>query len=96
MLVCVSANGGVETRWPDPALRMLVGTIEGIAIFDRPHGNAQWTFRKIVRPDFHVAALLVVPETGQVFAGNHGGGGLWRSTAVASASGPLLMPVRSR
>ena len=79
MLICVSANGGVETRWPKPALRMLVATIEGIAIFERADEKSRWRFKKIVRPDFHVAALLVVPEAGQVFCGNHGGGGLWRS-----------------
>ena len=79
MLACLSANGGVEYSGTEPLKKLIVGTIEGIYIFERESVQSQWKKSEVIRPDFHVGALLFEPKSKLLFAGTHGGGGLWRS-----------------
>lgn len=92
MLVCVSPNGGAETRSDEPARRLLVGTITGIAVFERDGEGSRWNLRTLVRRDLQVSALLYLPEQRLVLAGGHGAGGLWISRDLGESFSRIAFP----
>lgn len=76
MYACVSPNG--KTTYEGDKLDVIfAGTIGGIHKFVR--AGEGWKKEKVIRPDLHIAALALEPKSGLMFAGAHGGGGLWRS-----------------
>lgn len=84
MLACVSANGGVKYHGDKPLSVIKVGTIGGVYTFERESLLSPWLNKGVSRPDFHVGSLLFEPGSGYLFAGTHGGGGLWRSTDLGN------------
>jgi photosystem II stability/assembly factor-like uncharacterized protein len=56
------------------ASRLLVGTMQGVAVIDLDRKTNHWTVGKIGLPGRHVSALLFEPLRGGVFAGTHGDG----------------------
>jgi photosystem II stability/assembly factor-like uncharacterized protein len=74
MNVCLSPNGAELSRAEQPASRLLVGTIEGITLLDRPRPGAPWAVTGTTLPGKHISALLHEPGRDVIFAGVHRGG----------------------
>jgi photosystem II stability/assembly factor-like uncharacterized protein len=79
MITCLSPNGGIETRAHHPMNRLMVGTLRGIHLLERSGPGAPWQVNGVFLPDFHISSLLYEPRSGRLFAGTHGGKGLWMS-----------------
>ncbi|HUI59108.1 MAG TPA: hypothetical protein VLX90_02730, partial [Steroidobacteraceae bacterium] len=80
MIACLSPNGRTEYAGDAPLKTLKVGTIEGIYTFTRDSQGAAWRVTDRVHPEWPVSSLLLEPRSRLVFAGVHGGGGLWRSS----------------
>ena len=79
MLVCLSPNGRTEYAGEGPVETIKVATIEGIYTFHRPAPGGEWQVLGVTHPEWPVGSLAYEPQSGLLFAGAHGGGGLWRS-----------------
>jgi photosystem II stability/assembly factor-like uncharacterized protein len=79
MITCLSPNGGVETRSDQPMTRLFVATIRGIYALERQAAGSPWNTRLVGLADRHISSLTYEPRSGLLFAGAHGGGGLWKS-----------------
>lgn len=73
----LSPNGQQETEGTGPATRLLVATTKGVATLERAAPGAPWVRTGDSLAEQHVGALLVEPVSGKLFAGAHGGGGIW-------------------
>jgi photosystem II stability/assembly factor-like uncharacterized protein len=80
MTACLSPNGRTEYFGDGPLQTLKVGTIEGIYTFSRGSQAAPWCAVDRVHPEWPVSSLLLEPRSRLMFAGVHGGGGLWRSS----------------
>jgi photosystem II stability/assembly factor-like uncharacterized protein len=79
MLATLSPNGRTAYSGDGPLDEIKVATVEGIYTLRRESGTDSWAIVDRVHPEWPVGSLLYEPETGLLFAGVHGGGGLWRS-----------------
>ncbi|HEY7065229.1 MAG TPA: sialidase family protein [Chloroflexota bacterium] len=83
MTVCLSPNGGNTYPLDAAPGQLLVGTVEGIAVLERPAPGAPWAVARHTLAGQHVSALLWEPRGGGLFAGvhgsPHGASGLYRS-----------------
>lgn len=79
MLMCISPNGGVETTGSERLSRIKVATIGGIVTLERNAEADAWTETGRALQQLHLGSLLYEPLSGRLFAGAHGGGGLWMS-----------------
>jgi photosystem II stability/assembly factor-like uncharacterized protein len=77
MVVAVSPNGGSTYAGEAPPTRLLVATIDGIAVLERG-GADDWHHTTSALGGRHISSLLVEPTRGGIFAGVHGSG-LYRS-----------------
>src|SRR5262249_51341399 len=78
MVVGVSPNGRSTYVGEDPPSRLLVATIEGIAVLERTGTDGDWRHDTTVLDGLHISSILVEPTRGGIFAGVHGSG-LYRS-----------------
>jgi photosystem II stability/assembly factor-like uncharacterized protein len=78
MPICLSPNGGIEASGNTPLRRLLVATIAGIHTLERDESD-KWKVTAHVLPELQIGSLLYEPRSGKLFAGAHGGGGLWCS-----------------
>ncbi len=78
MLVCLSPNGGVVSSGDEPITRLLVATIAGIHTLELDAAR-EWKVVHQALPNLQIGSLLYEPRSKQLFAGAHGGGGLWVS-----------------
>lgn len=85
----LSPNGQNTTQGDGPATRMLVATLEGVAMLRRDGApdapNNEWTLAGRSLADRHVGSLLYEPGSGKLFAGAHADGGIWVSDDGAGA-----------
>jgi photosystem II stability/assembly factor-like uncharacterized protein len=79
IIAVLSCNGGTVTTGLEPASRLLVGTLQGIYIFERQSGG-RWVEKARALSDLHISCILHEPRSGRIFAGAHWGGGLFVST----------------
>jgi photosystem II stability/assembly factor-like uncharacterized protein len=70
----LSPNGGNRCTLDGPATRILVGTIDGVAIVERANEGAGWRLSDRKLAGEHVSSLLYEPKSGGLFAGMHGHG----------------------
>ncbi|MGE3932099.1 MAG: WD40/YVTN/BNR-like repeat-containing protein [Rhodospirillaceae bacterium] len=75
----LSPNGQQDTEGDGPATQMFVATLKGVVTLERPAPGAPWARTATTLEDRHVGALLMEPGSGKLFAGAHGGGGVWVS-----------------
>jgi photosystem II stability/assembly factor-like uncharacterized protein len=75
----LSPNGQNSTQAADPAARIQVATIEGMATLSRKAPGAPWTHTGSSLTERHLGSLLFEPVSGKLFAGAHEDGGLWVS-----------------
>lgn len=80
MVVCLSPNGAAISSSDEPANEILVGTIRGIVHFERESPDLPWKESRRSIEDVHVSSVLYEEESGTIFVGGHGQGGLWAST----------------
>jgi len=78
MVVGISPNGQSTYAGEAPPTRMLVATIDGIAVLERDGAAGDWRRATTVLDGLHISSILVEPTRGGVFAGVHGSG-LYRS-----------------
>ncbi len=97
MITCLSPNGPMIHS--NAASRVLVGTMQGVAILDFDREANRWIARDVTLADRHVSALLFEPSRGGVFAGTHGEGLFFSpdrgETWTAAAEGLTLRNVFS-
>jgi photosystem II stability/assembly factor-like uncharacterized protein len=79
MITCLSPNGGIETRADGPIKRLMIATLRGVHTLERQGPGAPWEQAGASLTDRHISCLLYEPASGRLFAGAHGGGGLWTS-----------------
>ncbi|HLG69371.1 MAG TPA: glycosyl hydrolase [Chloroflexota bacterium] len=72
--VCLSPNGRNVLHQSEPVTRLLVGTIDGVAIVERAGESAPWHAAGHQLAGKHVSSLLWEPKSGSLFAGIHGHG----------------------
>ena len=82
----LSPNGDNLSRGGGPATRLVVATVEGVAIFRRAGRDAPWHLTDRSLEERHVGSLLHEPVSGRLFAGAHADGGLWVSEDGAGAA----------
>ena len=70
---CLSPNGMSVFRGDATARRLLVGTAQGVAVFERAPG-ADWKLSTTLLEGKHISSLLIEPVNGGVYAGIHRGG----------------------
>jgi photosystem II stability/assembly factor-like uncharacterized protein len=75
----LSPNGQNVTFGTGTVTRMLIGTIEGVVTLDRKLRGKPWVETARGLDGLHVSSLLFEPNSGKLFAGCHGDGGLWVS-----------------
>jgi photosystem II stability/assembly factor-like uncharacterized protein len=78
MFTCLSPNGAQLTTGVGAVKRLLVATIRGVYTLDRQVGNS-WTVAAKALEHLQISSLLQEPQSGRIFAGTHGNGGLWSS-----------------
>ena len=71
MIACLSPNGLNEYRGRGPVDRLLVATIDGVAVIERETPVAQWSVTGRVLEGVHISSLMIEPDRGGVFAGSH-------------------------
>src|SRR5476651_664425 len=74
MTVCLSPNGPNIARLSAAPTRLLVATIRGVGVIERPSVDAPWKLAARTLDDRHVSSLAKEPGRGGVFAGAHSGG----------------------
>src|SRR5690348_14098997 len=74
MTVCLSTNGSITSTHDGPPTRLLVPTLDGIAIVTRQRVGAPWLVKGRTLDGLHASSLVVEPIRGGIFAGVHGGG----------------------
>ena len=79
MTLCLSPNGSVGARGYGPLTRLMVGTIKGVHTLERQSDARNWSVTGTTLATLHISALLHEPRSGRLYAGAHGGGGLWMS-----------------
>lgn len=79
MLTCLSPNGGDVTRAEGPALNLMVGTVRGVYAVTREMPGSAWKVTHKAMTEKQISAVLFEPQSGFLFAGVHGNGGLWWS-----------------
>ncbi|QYY29488.1 glycosyl hydrolase [Cupriavidus pinatubonensis] len=79
LIAVLSCNGGTVTHGSGPATRLFVATLRGMHVFERTGQGAPWQRTRSALEDRHVSALLFEPQSGLLFAGAHGKGGMWVS-----------------
>ena len=95
MTTCLSTNGGnVHGRDADPN-RLVVATVDGIAVLAREGGEGPWTIASRALEAIPVSALIRDPRSGRIFAGAHSGG-LYFSAGDGSAFRRLAGPLENR
>jgi photosystem II stability/assembly factor-like uncharacterized protein len=57
-----------------PARELLVGTLDGVVIFEREGLGAPWREARRALPGRHISSIVVEPDSGTVFAGAFHGG----------------------
>jgi photosystem II stability/assembly factor-like uncharacterized protein len=73
MTVCLSPNGPTVARLDAAPMRLLVATIEGVAVVERERVGAPWALAARSLKQAHISSLA--PDSqGGVFAGAHSGG----------------------
>lgn len=75
----LSPNGQNVTHGDGPATRILVATLEGVAVLRRAEAGAPWRLDGRTLADRHIGQLVFEPGSGRLFAGAHADGGLWVS-----------------
>src|SRR5690242_8024302 len=78
MVVAVSPNGRSTYAGEAPPTRLLVATIDGIAVLERDGAGGEWRRDATALGGLHISSILVEPTRGGIFAGVHGSG-LYRS-----------------
>src|SRR5712692_7481435 len=78
MVVSISPNGRSTYAGEAPPTRLLVATIDGIAMLERNGTAGDWRRDRSVLDGLHISSILVEPARGGIFAGVHGSG-LYRS-----------------
>src|SRR4051812_35163752 len=78
MVVAVSPNGGSTYAGEAPPTRLLVATIDGIAVLERDGAGGEWRRVATALGGLHISSIMVEPTRGGIFAGVHGSG-LYRS-----------------
>src|SRR5919202_5957989 len=74
----ISPNGGSTYAGEAPPTRLLVATIDGIAVLERDGAGGEWRRSGSTLGGLHISSILVEPVRGGIFAGVHGSG-LYRS-----------------
>jgi photosystem II stability/assembly factor-like uncharacterized protein len=74
MVACLSPNGQNLNSGKDEPTRLLVATLRGVNLLERPHPGAEWTDRGRTLDGHHCSSLMIEPRRGGVFAGMHSGG----------------------
>jgi photosystem II stability/assembly factor-like uncharacterized protein len=74
MIACVSPNGQNVCRGNEPPTRLLVATVKGVSVLERPSASAPWVDRGRTLDDHHMSSIMIEPKRGGVFAGAHSGG----------------------
>jgi photosystem II stability/assembly factor-like uncharacterized protein len=74
MVVCLSPNGRNLHADQGPPTRLVVGTVDGVAILERAAPDAPWQPAGRALAGQHVSSLLYEPCRGGLFAGIHGSG----------------------
>lgn len=72
--VCLSPNGPSAYFLTAPPTRLLVATLKGVAVVERPGPDAPWSLTLRTLEGNHVSALAREPKKGGVFASAHSGG----------------------
>ena len=75
----LSPNGQQTTVDEQPALRISIGTLEGVATLERDKEKEPWVLTKRSLHNCHVGSLVYEPRSQKLFAGGHDNGGLWVS-----------------
>ena len=73
MIACLAPNGMTVYRGDAPCQRLLVGTINGVAVLERV-GAGAWRQTGTVLDGLHISSMLIEPKRGGLFAGVHRGG----------------------
>jgi photosystem II stability/assembly factor-like uncharacterized protein len=74
MIACLSPNGQNLNRGEAAPTRLLVATLRGINLLERPRPGAAWTDRGRTLDGHHCGSLMIEPKRGGIFAGMHSGG----------------------
>jgi photosystem II stability/assembly factor-like uncharacterized protein len=74
MITCLSPNGPMVHNARAVPSRLLVATMDGVAILDRDARGSGWAVARIALTGVHVSSLLFEPSRDGVFAGTHGRG----------------------
>lgn len=73
MNACMSPNGRNTYKGAEPITRLLVGTLDGIAILERDGAGASWRQAGKALEGKHISSILLEPKRGGIFAGVHDG-----------------------
>ena len=74
MICCLSPNGSVVHRGPEPPAQLVVGTVDGVTTLERQAPGPSWKVARHSLAGLHVGALLFEPGRDALFAATHGGG----------------------
>jgi len=90
VIACLSCNGGTATAGETPATVLMVATIRGLHVLGRQGPGSPWSLQRQSLAELHVSSLLWEPVSGLLFAGAHGGGGLWVSADRGASWSPRM------
>jgi len=74
MITCLSPNGQNLSNGNARPTRLLVATLRGISVLERPEPGAPWIDRGRRLETQHCSSLMIEPRRGGIFAGMHSGG----------------------
>ncbi|HEY3919318.1 MAG TPA: hypothetical protein VGL83_16125 [Stellaceae bacterium] len=74
MIACLSPNGQNLNRSDAAPTRLLVATLRGINVLERPKAGAAWTDHGRMLDGHHCSSIMIEPRRGGIFAGMHSGG----------------------
>ena len=79
MIACLSPNGGTRAQGDAPLMSFMIATLAGIYTLRRESLAGDWKIAATAMDGKHISCILHEPRSGKLFAGVHGGGGLWVS-----------------
>ena len=82
----LSPNGQSLTSGNGTVTRILVATVNGIAVLEREARGRHWSVTGRMLDDCHIGAIVKEPVSGKLFAGCHHSGGIYVSDDGEGAS----------
>ena len=74
MTICLSHGGPTAYRSDEPANRLMIATVKGVAMLERDGAGERWQETGRALSEYHTIGLAREPDAGLILASSHDGG----------------------